>query len=55
MTSNEKNVENKAASAAYERKQNRKRPGFLNQETLDRIAREHSQDLKELGAKDKDC
>lgn len=54
MTSDEEQAGSKAVSAAYQRKQNRKRPDFLNQETLDRIAREHSQDLKELGAKDKD-
>jgi len=30
MTSNEKNTKNKQATAAYEQKQNRKRPAFLN-------------------------
>lgn len=54
MTSNKEQAGSKPVSAAYQCKQNRKRPDFLNQETLDRIAREHSQDLKALGAKDKD-
>jgi len=54
MTSDEEQAGSKVVSAAYQRKKKRKRPDFLNQETLDRIAREHSQDLKELGAKGKD-
>lgn len=54
MTSDEKNTKNKEATAAYEQKQDRKRPDFLNQATLDQIAHDHSRYLKEIGAKSKD-
>jgi len=53
MNSDEKNTKNKEATAVYEQKQNRKRPDFLNQATLDRIAQEHSRYLEEVGAKSK--
>lgn len=54
MNSDKKNTKNKEATAVYEQKQNRKRPDFLNQATLDRIAQEHSRYLEEVGAKSKD-
>lgn len=40
-----------AATEAFERKQGRVRPEFLNQETLDHVAHDHAKDLVELGAK----
>ncbi|MBA1193693.1 hypothetical protein G7007_12600 [Pseudomonas entomophila] len=54
VTSDEKNTKNKEATAAYEQKQNRKRPNFLNQSMLDQIAHDHSRYLKEVGAKSKE-
>lgn len=39
---------------AYERKQARIRPEFLNQETLDRVARDHAREFIQMGAKSKD-
>ncbi len=44
-------VDQHAATEAYERKQRRARPEFLNQETLDRVAHDHAKDIIELGAK----
>ncbi|BAW24367.1 TPA: hypothetical protein ACHTCR_004200 [Pseudomonas putida] len=45
------NDDQHAATEAYERKQGRGRPEFLNQDTLDRVAHDHAKDLVELGAK----
>ncbi|MFG0863139.1 hypothetical protein [Pseudomonas sp. CJQ_13] len=45
------NDDQHAAVEAYERKQRRARPEFLNQETLDGVAHRHAKDLIELGAK----
>ncbi|AGZ36368.1 hypothetical protein PVLB_17935 [Pseudomonas sp. VLB120] len=39
------------AAEAYERKQRRVRPEFLNQDTLDHVAHDHAKELTELGAK----
>lgn len=39
------------STEAYERKQRRARPEFLNQETLDRVAHDHANDLIKLAAK----
>lgn len=36
---------------AYERKQGRTRPEFLNQDTLDRVAHDHAKERIDLGAK----
>ncbi|HDS1048748.1 MULTISPECIES: hypothetical protein [Pseudomonas] len=41
----------KQASDACDRKIGRKRPAFLNQDTLDRIAHEHADELKQLGSR----
>lgn len=41
----------KPAQSAYERKLARQRPAFLNQETLDFVARDHESYLIELGRK----
>ncbi|PLU87585.1 hypothetical protein EGJ22_20440 [Pseudomonas sp. p99-361] len=38
----------KTASNSYERKMVRQRPRFLNQETLDKVVREHHAHLIEL-------
>ena len=48
------NDDQNSAFDAYERKQARIRPEFLNQETLDRVARDHAREFIELGAKSKD-
>lgn len=53
MTTESSKGNEKQAPDAYDRKQTRKRPAFLRQETLDRIANEHADDLRELGSSDK--
>lgn len=45
------NDDQHAATEAFERKQDRVRPEFLNQDTLDRVAHDHAKDFIELGAK----
>lgn len=45
------NDDQHAATEAFERKQDRVRPEFLNQDTLDRVAHDHAKDLIELGTK----
>ena len=50
MTSGSSKENEKQTSDAYDRKQIRKRPAFLRQETLDRIANDHANDLRELGS-----
>ena len=45
------NDDQHAATEAFERKQGRVRPEFLNQDTLDRVAHDHAKDFIELGAK----
>ncbi len=53
MTTESSKGNEKQAPDAYDRKQTRKRPAFLRQETLDRIANDHANDLRELGSSDK--
>ncbi len=50
MTKETSKENEKQASDAYDHKQTRKRPAFLRQETLDRIANDHANDLRELGS-----
>lgn len=54
MTLDGKNTKNMEATTAYEQKQSRKRPDFLNQAMLDQIAHDHSQYLRKLGGKSKE-
>lgn len=51
MTATPSKVNDKQASDALDRKRSRKRPAFLNQDTLDRIAHEHAEELKQLGSR----
>lgn len=51
MTSIPRKGNDKHASDTYDRKRSRKRPAFLNQDTLDRIAHEHADELKQLGSR----
>lgn len=50
MTTESSKENERQAPDAYDRKQTRKRPAFLRQETLDRIANDHANDLQELGS-----
>ena len=50
MTKDPSKGSDKQASDAYDRKRSRKRPTFLRQETLDRIANDHAKELRELGS-----
>ncbi len=50
MTTDASKGNDKQASDAYDRKRSRKRPTFLRQETLDRIANDHAKELRELGS-----
>lgn len=51
MTTDPSKGSDKQTSDAYERKRNRERPAFLRQETLDRIASDHAEEIRELGAR----
>lgn len=48
MTIDASKGNDKQASDAYDCKRSRKRPAFLKQETLDRIANDHAKELREL-------
>lgn len=50
MTKDPSKGSDKQAPDAYDRKRSRKRPAFLNQTTLDRIANDHANELRELGS-----
>ena len=50
MTTDTSKGNDKQYPDAYDRKRNRKRPAFLRQETLDRIAIDHANELRELGS-----
>lgn len=50
MTTDMSKGNDKEHPDAYDRKRNRKRPAFLRQETLDRIANDHANELRELGS-----
>lgn len=51
MTTNPSKGNDEQASDAFGRKRSRKRPAFLNQDTLDRIAHEHANELRDLGSR----
>lgn len=51
MTTDLNKATDKQISDAYDRKRSRTRPAFLRQETLDRIATDHADELRALGSK----
>jgi hypothetical protein len=53
MTTDTSEGNDKQYPDAYDHKCNRKRPAFLRQETLDRIANDHANELRELGSSQK--
>lgn len=48
MTRGTRTGPEKASAGAYDQKMARQRPAFLNQETLDSVAREHELHLQKL-------